>query len=475
MLHIPVLRSGRSYRSLTTNVLRDFRNGEPVAEVSQANAGLITKDISAAGSSKRILQNIPVTKLLNICSRAAELFAEAELPIGDDAQTPQDYVRAVSKTTGMPEVLCIKNMAKIQSVLLNMEAVLRGLTRGLDLSILDSKFRIETDRPLNFYSEADILGVVLPNNSPGVHSVWLPAIPLKTPLALKPGREEPWTPFRIAQAFITAGCPPEAFSYYPTDHGNTSEILMACGRSLLFGDTTTLANWIKDPRIELHGPGCSKIFLGSDVVDDWKSYQKLMVASVLENGGRSCINASGVWVTRNGKSIAEALARELAQITPADLEDPDAKLCAFTNAKAADRLDQLIDSQLKLGGAEDLTSKFRKGSSRCVRTDGASYLLPTVIWCEDPAHPLANTEYLFPFVSVVELPENEMIDRMGHTLVLTAITRDSDLIRQLLSAPNIERLNLGPIPTNQVAWDQPHEGNLFQHLYTQRALQLETW
>ena len=28
---------------------------------------------------------------------------------------------------------------------------------------------------------------------------------LKTPVVIKPGRDEPWTPFRLIQAFITAG------------------------------------------------------------------------------------------------------------------------------------------------------------------------------------------------------------------------------------------------------------------------------
>jgi hypothetical protein len=35
----------------------------------------------------------------------------------------------------------------------------------------------------------------------------------------------------------------------------------------------------------------------------------------------------------------------------------------------------------------------------------------------------------------------------------------------------VNRLNLGPISTMQIAWDQPHEGNLFEHLYVRRALQ----
>jgi hypothetical protein len=55
--------------------------------------------------------------------------------------------------------------------------------------------------------------------------------------------------------------------------------------------------------------------------------------------------------------------------------------------------------------------------------------------------------------------------------VVTAITRDRALVDRLLASPDIGRLNLGPIPTQQVSWDQPHEGNLFEHLYGRRAFQ----
>ena len=40
-----------------------------------------------------------------------------------------------------------------------------------------------------------------------------------------------------------------------------------------------------------------------------------------------------------------------------------------------------------------------------------------------------------------------------------------------LASPLLHRLNLGPLPTWQVSWDQPHEGNLFEHLYVRRAVQ----
>ena len=42
---------------------------------------------------------------------------------------------------------------------------------------------------------------------------------------------------------------------------------------------------------------------------------------------------------------------------------------------------------------------------------------------------------------------------------------------RLLQSELIGRLNLGAIPTNTIAWDQPHEGNLFEHLYARRSFQ----
>ena len=92
-----------------------------------------------------------------------------------------------------------------------------------------------------------------------------------------------------------------------------------------------------------------------------------------------------------------------------------------------------------------------------------------MIWCEDPDHPLADTEFLFPFVAVVEAPAEEMAERIGPSLVVTALTEDPELQAQLMSSAGIDRLNFGEVATNEIAWDQPHEGNLFELLYRQRA------
>jgi len=473
MLHLPVLRAGRPYRSLDTVELGHVRTGEPVATISQANRGLIARDLREAPSLRRELQEVPVRELLAICRKAAELFAGAEIvvdPIDGVRHGPEDYVRTLSETTGMPQALARMNMEKIRYVLAEMETVLGGLTRGLDLAALDSGWAVQEGRSVSYVGEADNLGVLLPSNSPGVHSLWIPAVPLKVPLVLKPGSREPWTPMRIVQSLVEAGCPAPALGYYPTDYSGATEILLRTDRSMFFGDASTVSGWKGDPSVQIHGPGWSKVLLGSDAAGDWKRHVELMVTSIAENGGRSCLNASGVWVPAHGREIAEAVAGRLVEIDARPLDDPEARLAAFPDSGVAQRISDYIDRQLEIPGAEDVTARMR-GTGRVASVDGCTFLLPTLVRCDDADHPLLRSEFLFPFATVVETPQSEMLRRIGPTLVATALTEDERFISELLAARNIDRLNLGAFPTSRVSWDQPHEGNLFEHLYRQRALQ----
>ena len=466
MVHLPILRAGQPYESLNKNVVRHIQTDEPLVEVSQANRGLIARDLLNAPANREKLAEIRVQDLVEICATAADHFVHGTLTLGDTTQSPDDYVQQLSGTSGMPQSLVRLNMEKIRSVMAGVDRVIDGLTRGLDLSVLDEGWTIQNDRRLSYVCQTDALGAILPSNSPGVHSLWVPSIPLKVPLVLKPGREEPWTPYRIAQAFLKAGCPPEAFSYYPTDYSGSGEILLKCGRSMLFGGGSTVAPWKDDPRVQIHGPGQSKVIIGADAVDHWEDVLDVIVSSVAANGGRSCINASSVWTPAHGDEIADALAERLSAITARPLDDPEAGLCAFLNVKFAETISQVIDTGLRQPGAREVTQ-----GDRLVKSDGLTYLRPTVVRAEEADHPLADTEFLFPFVSVVELPQDEILEAIGPSLVVSAITDDDIFIRKLLDSPKIERLNIGALGTHVVSWDQPHEGNMFEHLYTQRALQ----
>ncbi len=471
--HLPALRRGKPYASLDQVTVNDCRTGEALAQISQVNAGVIRKDLARISEARSALKQLSCERLLDICGKAAALFLNETLPLGDQGhtQSPQQYVETLSATSGLPFVMVRRNMEKIATALLQMRTILNGLTRGLDLGILDRGMGEQSGARISFYPAAHCLGLVMPSNSPGVNSLWLPAIPLKTPVVLKPGREEPWTPWRIIQALIAAGCPTEAFGFYPTDHEGAAEILRGCGRALVFGDRSTTAPYANNPAIQVHGPGLSKILVGEDQIERWPEFIDLMVSSIADNGGRSCINASAVVVPKYAAEIADALAQKLGPIAPLPAQDEDARLSAFANVRMADHIDAAIEEGLQTPGVVEATAKYRTGL-RKVAFEGAVYLRPAIVLCDSPAHPLANREFLFPYASVVQVPQADMLNQVGPSLVVTAITRNAAFREALLESPLIDRLNLGPIRTTQVAWDQPHEGNLFEFLYRRRALEL---
>lgn len=472
MIRVPALRWGQQYRSLETVELRHFLTGEPVAEVDQVNAALVARDFRrGAARAREALRGIPARAMLEMMRRAGNLFAEEELPVGEGRQGPEDFVRAQSASTGLPEALCRANLEKNRRVLEDLESVLDALTRGLDLDLFARGYGTEERGvPLSYQAQTAALGLVLPSNSPGVHTLWLPVVPLRIGLVLKPGAEEPWTPYRMAEAFCAAGIPREAISLYCGPREVAQAVLEAAPRSLVFGGEATVAQYRGDPSVRVYGPGRSKIFFGDDLVDEWEDHLDLLVESVFANAGRSCINCSGIWASRRTGEIAAALAERLGPIAPLPPEEPESALAAFTVPGAAAAIDADIERRLT-GGAADRAAAFRDGPRLVESERDAAWLRPTVVECGGPDAPAANLEYMFPFVSVVRCPQDRMIREAGHTLVGTAITNDPAFRAELLDATNIDRLNLGPIPTNRVDWRQPHEGNLLDHLYRARAFQ----
>src|SRR5579884_3316868 len=470
MIHIPVLRWGEPYKSLDLDKVAHFATGEPLAEVSRANAGLVARDMRLAQRARDVLREIPIPDLLQMARKAGELYAKAELPLGDGSQTPEQFVRMQSATTGLPEHMCRFNMEKNLFVLNQMDKILESLTRGLDLNVLSRGYGVERGVPISYQAQSPVLGLVLPSNSPGVHTLWLPIIPMQVGLVLKPGPQEPWTPYRMTQAFLQAGIPRQAIAIYPGLGDVGAAVLTHCPRNLIFGGSATVEQYKGNPRVQAHGPGFSKILLGDDEVDNWEKYLDIMVDSVFVNSGRGCINCSGIWVSRHAKEIAEAIAERIGPVEPLPPEDPKSALAAFTVSGQADAISTDIDRDLKEAGTHDMTAKF---GPRLVKKERCDYLRPTVILCDSPAPAIAKKEYMFPFTTVVQCPQDKMLSSIGPTLVCTAITEDKKFQRALIDATHIDRLNIGPIPTIKLNWLQPHEGNIVDFLFRARAFQFE--
>jgi acyl-CoA reductase-like NAD-dependent aldehyde dehydrogenase len=470
VLTLPVLRWGKPYDSLEKDEVRHFISGEPIAKVSQANGGLLERDMRHAPRARQVLRDMPIEDIIERVKKAGELYLNATLPMGDGTQSPDEFARQQSASTGLPVHMCKANMQKNYFVLSNMNRMLDALTRGLPLSILSRGYGIENRGVVvSYQAQAPAVGLVLPSNSPGVHTLWLPVIPMQIGLVLKPGPQEPWTPYRMTAAFTQAGIPAEAISIYPGGGDVGAAVLNACQRSMIFGGTPTVERYKGNPRVQAHGPGFSKILLGDDQVDQWEKYIDLMVESVFINSGRGCINCSGVWASRHTKEIAQALAERIGPIEVKPPEDPQAVLAAFTVPGMASQVWKSIEVDLKEGGVTHSTEKY---GPRLVEMERCAYLRPTVVHCTSPEPAIAKKEYMFPFVTVVECPQEQMLAKIGPTLVGSAITENAAWQKELTDAVHIDRLNIGPIPTTKLDWLQPHEGNIVDFLFRARAYQL---
>jgi len=172
VLNIPIVRWGEPYTSLDTEDVVHFVTGETLARVSQANTGLLGRDMRFAERARQMLTDIPVADLIAMMKKAGDLYLNGTLAMGDGGQTPDDFARQQSASTGLPEHMCKANMAKNHFVLSNMDQILDSLTRGLDLNILTRGYGVESRGvTVSYQAQSPVLGLVLPSNSPGVHTL----------------------------------------------------------------------------------------------------------------------------------------------------------------------------------------------------------------------------------------------------------------------------------------------------------------
>ena len=81
--------------------VKHFLTGEPIAKVGRANAGLIQRDMRKASAARDALRKIPVAELIARMKVAGDLYMNAELPLGDGSQTPDDFAKQQSASTGL--------------------------------------------------------------------------------------------------------------------------------------------------------------------------------------------------------------------------------------------------------------------------------------------------------------------------------------------------------------------------------------
>ncbi len=469
-IKIPALCFGTEYHSLKRHTISDLGSGDELGSLGLVLENRIAVDVlqkRLLRKARKALQDIPVRERIAMSVRAAEIFENDTLDCGGVPQSPEDYTDLVVRTSGLSTVLARANTSRICAALRNTEAVMNGLSRGLPLDIYDSGLGRQGDANVRLVPRIEGLGCCMPNNSPGVHVTWVICLAFGIPVLIRPGSSEPFTPYRLIQAFIKAGFPKEVFGFYPCDYNAANRIPELTKGAIVFGSDATVQQWSSYPLVQVHGSGFSKLFIGEDRIENWKSLIPELVDNVAANSGRSCYAVSRIVVPRYGKEIADALAQGLSKIIPRPQDHPEAMLSAMAMPDRAILVNDSIEDGLKTPGAVDVTAAYRNGD-RLVKLEGRTFLQPTAILCNSSQHPLANEEFLFPYSAVVESSIDQAFDEMGSTLSLAVYTHDKALkLRAQMSDVSLVTINQG---TSSLDRCQPHEENLFELLYNRLSL-----
>jgi hypothetical protein len=96
--------------------------------------------------------------------------------------------------------------------------------------------------------------------------------------------------------------------------------------------------------------------------------------------------------------------------------------------------------------------------------DGVAALRPAVHLLDAPDPVTLGTELPFPCVWVAPWSVRDGVLPLRHSLVLTAITTDGQLLDELAAEPTVTNLYCGAVPTHHGAPHIPHDGFLADFL-----------
>jgi hypothetical protein len=202
----------------------------------------------------------------------------------------------------------------------------------------------------------------------------------------------------------------------------------------------------------VNGPGRAKILITAD--QDWRDYLGLVVDSIANLGGMACVNTTAVLCEGDPAPLAEAIAERLAAIQPFPIEDERAILPTQPVEKAQALAKYL---EVKAAGTTPVL-----GADQVVATlgDGCAALRPAVHLMTAPSTDKLNIELPFPCVWVSSWSREAGMEPLRHSLVVTAITGDEQLIDDLLAEPTVTNVYCGLHPTYCAAPQIPHDGFL---------------
>ncbi|WP_262063833.1 aldehyde dehydrogenase family protein [Streptomyces sp. STR69] len=451
MIDLPALGATGAYRSRNIQTVTDVA-GTALAELSLVPPLYVNRTMAAL----RRGSGMPADERADAMIRAAELFATATI----DGLTVEEYQHAVSRVGGVPISSVVTATATVAERVAKAHASVQyARPRGAVDNWRDPLTR--TGRSV-WTRRGDVFAVHAAGNHPGTHSIWPEALALGYRVAVRPSSRDPFTPHRLVTALRSAGFADDQVVLLPTDHAGADAILRGADLGMVYGGEEVTRKYGEAATVLPQGPGRSKILITADV--DWRDHLDVIVASVSGHGGTGCVNTTAVFVEGDPTPLAEAVAARLSTATPLPPEDDKAVLpvqpVAVAKAIETYLLKKAAGARPWLGG-DGVVGELG---------DGSAALLPAVHQLDDPAAPQAGVELPFPCVWIAPWTPEAGTDPLKNTLVLNAMTHDTQLIDRLLDEPTISNLYLGSRPTYWMDPSVPHDGYLADFLMRNKGV-----
>jgi acyl-CoA reductase-like NAD-dependent aldehyde dehydrogenase len=451
LLVLDALGPSGQYHTRERQTITDVA-GNPLAELSLVPRLYVTRAMAAlhkAGS-------LPADERAGALAHAGEAHATGTV----NGMSPDEYEFLVSRASGMPISV--------------VRAAAGDIARN-SAAAYDSVQHARPDAAVNHWRDpltrtgravwtrrGDVFAVHAPGNHPAVHGLWLEALALGYRVAVRPSRRDPFTPHRLISALRAAGFGDDHVVLLPTGYDVAGEILRGADLAMAYGGEDVMRKYAAQAKMLPQGPGRSKILLTADV--DWREHLDVIVASISDQGGRACVNASAVFVEGDPAPVAQAIAERLAAIPSLPPEDDHAVLPVLPAADAHELERYLL---AKAAG----TVPWLGGDGVVDELgDGSAVMRPAVFQLDRPDADQARIELSFPCAWVAPWTREAGIRPFKETLVLTTITHDTHLVDALVAEPTISNVYVGDHPTYWMEPGLPHDGYLPEFLMRTKAV-----
>lgn len=439
-----------AYRAERRTTVSDV-TGAPVAELSLVPRLYVQRCIDSLRAASPMSADARAQALI----RAGRTFRSETIA----GMSPNQYEHAVCRVSGLP--ISVVRAATHAVAASACEAPATTQHARPEFAVNDWRDPLTRSGRAVWTRRGEVFAVHAAGNHPGVHAIWLEALALGYRVAVRPSTREPLTPHRLVSALRIAGFADDQVALLPTDHNVADEIIASADLAMVYGGDDVMRKYAGSSKVLAQGPGRSKVLLASS---DWERHLDTIVASVADQGGTACINASAVFVRGDPAPVARAIAERLAAIPSLPPEDERAVL-PVQPLEAARAIESLLMKQAQgtrawLGG-NGIVDALPKGGA---------VLRPAVFQTERADAPQARVELGFPCVWVAPWTETDGLGPLRDTLVLTAITDDEALIARLVDEPSISNVYTGACPTCRIQPGVPHDRYLAEFLMRTKAV-----